>query len=258
MDDIINQIYLTMNTVTPTRRIERVRHELHLRDVSVTRIERLSPGFVAITFGGDSLASFVSLSFDDHVKFMVQDNTGTTQRRDFTPRRFDLQRSELTLEFALHDHGPASQWARGAQLGDSAVIGGPRGSMIIPLDYDWHLLVGDASALPAIHRRLEELPAGSHAQVIVHVNNAADQRLFESAATLEVQWVHSNDALVQAVRELVLPPGDGFAWAAGEAGVMAQVRDVVLNLQQIPLASTRISAYWKQGAADYQKESAPS
>lgn len=244
-----------MQTISSTRRIERVRHELHLRDVTVTRIERLSPGFVAITFGGESLANFVSLSFDDHVKFMVPDSSGCLQRRDFTPRHFDLQRRELTLEFALHEHGPASQWARGAKLGNTAVIGGPRGSMIIPLDYDWHLLVGDASALPAMLRRLEELPAGSHARVIAHVNNSADQRQFASAAGLDVQWVHSHDALLQAVRELVLPGGDGFAWAAGEASVMAQVRDVLLTQQQLPLASTRISAYWKQGTANYQKES---
>lgn len=246
-----------MQTVTSSRRIERVRHELVRRDVTVTRVERLSPGFLSITFGGESLANFVSLSFDDHVKFMVQDDTGVTQRRDFTPRSFDLSRPELTLEFALHDHGPASQWARRARVGDTAVIGGPRGSMIIPTDYDWHLLAGDASALPAIHRRLEELPAGSRALVIAFVDNVAEQRVFQSQATLEVSWVHSADALVQALRKLVLPPGEGFVWSAGEATVMAQVRDVLLTEQQIPLASTRISAYWKHGAADFQREGQP-
>lgn len=246
-----------MQTVTPTRRIERVRHELHRRDVTVTRIVRLSPGFLSITFGGESLTSFVSLSFDDHVKFMVEDDTGTLQRRDFTPRSFDLQRCELTLEFALHDHGPASQWARRARVGDTAVIGGPRGSMIIPTDYDWHLLAGDASALPAMHRRLEELPVGSRVLVIAHVADAADQRVFQSQATLKVQWVHSADALVQALRELPLPPGEGFAWSAGEASAMAQVRDVLLTKQQMPLASTRISAYWKHGSADFQREDRP-
>lgn len=246
-----------MQTVIPSRRIERVRHELHLRDVTVTRVERLSPGFVAITFGGESLANFVSLSFDDHVKFMVADDTGTLQRRDFTPRSFDLSRRELTLEFALHNHGPASQWARRACVGDTAVIGGPRGSMIIPTDYDWHLLAGDASALPAMHRRLEELPAGSRALVVAFVDDLADQREFQSQATLEVLWVHSADAFVQALRELVLPPGEGFAWCAGEATVMAPVRDVLLTEQHIPLPSTRISAYWKHGSADFQREGQP-
>ena len=30
-------------------------------------------------------------------------------------------------------------------------------------NYDWHLLVGDETALPAATRRLEELPAGAQA-----------------------------------------------------------------------------------------------
>ena len=37
--------------------------------------------------------------------------------------------------------------------------------MVIPLAYDWHLLIGDETALPAITRRLVELPA--HAIPIV-------------------------------------------------------------------------------------------
>jgi len=239
------------------RRIERVRHELLMRDVTVTRIDQLSPGFLAITFTCDSLASFVSLSFDDHLKLMVPDSAGQVQRRDFTPRSFDLQRRELTLEFALHAQGAACQWARAAKVGDHATIGGPRGSMIIPLDYDWHLLVGDASALPAIHRRLEELPAGSHALVIAHVDAPADQRVFKTQANVTLQWVDSASAFVQAVRALTLPTADGFAWGAGEASVIAQVRDVLLNEKKIPLESTRISAYWKKGAADYQREDSP-
>jgi NADPH-dependent ferric siderophore reductase len=79
-------------------------------------------------------------------------------RRDFTPRHYDQAARELTVEFALHATGAA--WARQAAPGQVAVIAGPRGSMIIPMDYAWHVLAGDATALPAIRRRLEELPAG--------------------------------------------------------------------------------------------------
>ncbi|HSV45569.1 MAG TPA: siderophore-interacting protein, partial [Ramlibacter sp.] len=154
----------------PRRRVERVRHELRAREVEVTRIERLSPGFVAITFGADALEGFTSLSFDDHLKFMTPDGAGEMVRRDYTPRRFDAARRELTIEFALHGHGHASDWARQAAPGQRATVGGPRGSMVIPPDYDWHLLAGDATALPAIHRRLEELPASSRAIVVAQVD----------------------------------------------------------------------------------------
>ena len=56
--------------------VRRVRHELKLRDLTVARIERLGDGFAAITFTGDALADFTSLSFDDHVKFMFPDAEG--------------------------------------------------------------------------------------------------------------------------------------------------------------------------------------
>lgn len=49
---------------------------------------------------------------------------------------------------------------------------GPRGSFVVPLEYDWHLLVGDESALPAIARRLEELPPGK--PVIALIEAAAE------------------------------------------------------------------------------------
>ena len=161
--------------------IQRVRHELKLRELEVARIERLSPGFLAITFKGEALADFTSLSFDDHVKLMFDDE-GAQVRRDYTPRRFSREARELTLEFALHGEGQASSWACRAVVGQRALVGGPRGSLVIPLDLDWHLLAGDASALPAIARRLEELPDGAQAQVIV-LADAGDQRPCPAAPT---------------------------------------------------------------------------
>ena len=60
-----------MNLFSSNRRVQRVRHDLLAREVRVSRVRRISPGFLSITFTGESLASFVSLSFDDHVKLML-------------------------------------------------------------------------------------------------------------------------------------------------------------------------------------------
>lgn len=238
---------------TTERRVQRVRHELLIRHVTVSQITQPSPGFLSITFTGPLLAQFDSLSFDDHVKFMIPDGTGEMHRRDYTPRHFDTISRSVTLEFALHASGVMSDWARQAKVGDAAVIGGPRGSMVIPTDYAWHLLVGDASALPAMHRRLEELPADAHAIVIAHASSAADRRAFSSRARHTVQWVDSDEALVSAVRALDLPDGEGFAWCAGEASAMARLRDVLLEDKQLPRETIKVAAYWKAGAADHHE-----
>jgi len=235
------------------RTVRRVRHELHRRDVVVARTEPLGAHFVAITFQADSLACFLSLSFDDHVKFMFEGADGEQVRRDYTPRRFDAQARELTIEFALHGDGAASNWARRAKAGDTAVIGGPRGSMIIPMDYDWHLLMGDASALPAMRRRLEELPAD--ARVIVVAALGEEDRLpFGGVTKAEVHWVNDADALVETVRSLALPPGEGYAWAGGEAQAMRSLRAVLADDKGLPKDAMRVSAYWKRGVADHHED----
>lgn len=243
-----------MLTGSPTRRVQRVRHELRLRNVQVLHVRRLGPGFAAITFGGDELHDFVSPGFDDHLKFMVGDARGEPVRRDYTPRRFDAAARELTIEFALHGHGLASTWARNAVPGARATLGGPRGSMVVPTDLDWHLLVGDATALPAIHRRLEELPAGTRALVVVQVADMADRRALTSAADLSLQWVDSEAALLGAVRGLTLPPGEGHAWAAGEHAAMAAVRRELVETHGLPREAMRVAAYWKRGAASHHEE----
>ena len=231
--------------------IERVRHDLKLREVTVARINRVSPGFASITFQGEALADFTSLSFDDHVKFMFNDANGEQVRRDYTPRRVDTGAHEIDIEFALHGHGGAAEWARNATIGQRAIIGGPRGSMILPLAMDWHLLIGDDSALPAVTRRLEELPAGARVDAVLLVG-AADRRTFITRADARIHWVDSDDALLQVLKNLPLQPGAGLAWGGGEAALMARVRQVLVETG-MPRQAAKVSAYWKRGVADHHE-----
>ncbi len=242
-----------MSTAIPVSRVQRVRHELKRRDLQVVRVEALSPHFRSITFAGEALGDFVSASFDDHIKFMLDADGAEPVRRDYTPRHHDAQARELTIEFALHGEGAAAQWAAQAAPGQTATIGGPRGSFIIPTDYAWHLLVGDETALPAIHRRLEELPAGTCAIVVVQVADAADRRELHSAADLSVQWVATADALLESVQALDLPTGEGYAWCAGEASAMARLRRLLVDDKGLDRHAMRVAAYWKRGAVGHHE-----
>lgn len=234
------------------RLVQRVRHELRMREVTVASVAPIGEHFVAITFEGEALADFLSLSFDDHVKFMFDDESGAQVRRDYTPRRFDAAARTLTLEFALHGEGAASEWARRAQPGQKAIVGGPRGSMIVPMEFDWYLLAGDTTALPAMRRRLEELPAGSRV-VVVATASPGDRLPFDSAAEVALHWIDSDETLVEQVRALALPEGAGFAWGAGEATAMRRLRAVLAEEKGIAKEAMRVSAYWKQGVADHHE-----
>jgi NADPH-dependent ferric siderophore reductase len=237
-----------MNSPTPVRRVERVRHELKRRRLTVTRVEQPTPNFRRVTFADESLSDFVSASFDDHVKVFVDD-----ARRDYTPRSFDNAARELVIEFALHGEGPAAEWAARAAPGHTLEIGGPKGSMIVPLDYDWHLLVGDETAFPAVARRLEQLPAGARAVVILQAADAADRRAFESAADVALTWVETDAQLQAAVRALALPAGEGYAWCAGEAAAMAALRRELVDVKGHPREAIRAAAYWKRGATGHHE-----
>jgi NADPH-dependent ferric siderophore reductase len=234
-------------------RVQRVRHEIKRRLLQVVRTETISPHFRAITFAGEELAGFVSASFDDHIKFILDDGKGGEIKRDYTPRRYDPIRGELTLEFALHGDGPAASWAQNAVPGQQATIAGPRGSFVIPADYAWHLLIGDETALPAVSRRMEELQAGARVLAILQTDDSGDRRNFQMHTNSHVQWVADADQLLASLRALVLPVGEGYAWCAGEAGTMAAVRRILVEEKGHSRHHIRAAAYWKQGASGHHE-----
>lgn len=235
------------------RRVERVRHELKFRPVTIEHIKHIGEHFLAITFQGPELAGFVSASFDDHIKFIF-DDAGTDIRRDYTPTHYNAAKQQLTLQFALHDAGKATSWAKQAKIGDSATIAGPRGSVIMPMDVNWHLLVGDSTAIPAIERRLAELPATAITFAVILVSDSTAQRTFTAPATSHIHWCYSEQQLLQTLAALNLPANDGFSWAGGEASLMQQVKKVLVEQLKQPKSQLRIGAYWRAGEADFHKD----
>ncbi|MFC4276588.1 siderophore-interacting protein [Achromobacter aloeverae] len=237
----------------PTRR---VRFELKSRRVVVQHSERLTPHMQRIVLAGPDLADFASLSPDDHVKLFFPEG-GEVERRDYTPRRHDAAARTLTIDFALHDAGPATRWALQAKAGDSLEFGGPRGSMVVEWSYDWWLLIGDETALPAIGRRVEEAPAGTRIITVGIVPGAEDEQRFDTRADHTALWVHrppehADDAapVMQALKSVALPPGDGYVWAAAEAGVAKAIRGYLRDEIDHPRAWTKVVGYWKKGQAD--------
>jgi len=230
------------------RRAQRIRHEAKRREVHVVAVEQVSPSLLAVTFGGDDLAGFTSLGFDDHIKFIFAGDGAEPEKRDLTPRRWDPALNQLTIELAWHAGGAACEWVKTAAPGQKAVIGGPKSSIVIPPDYDWHLLAGDLTALPAIARRLEELSAGTRAFVFVFAPEAGDRRALPSAAEARLNWAASAEDLVEQVRAFALPEGDGFVWCAGESSLMGALREVILGEKGHSPQAARIAGYWTRGA----------
>jgi NADPH-dependent ferric siderophore reductase len=174
--------------------------------------------------------------------------------RDFTPRRHDKAANTLEIDFAIHDAGPATRWATQAKPGDTLNLGGPRGSFIIPFAFDWHLLIGDETALPAIGRRLAELPASARAVVLAEVDGPDDEIDFDTKANATVTWAHrdsappgASDALSRTLSTLKLPAGDYYAWVACESLTAKGLRQQLITDHGANPKWMRAAAYWRRG-----------
>lgn len=255
-------------TTDPAARhiVERFRQEPKRRRLIVDRIEELGPRMRRIEFTSPDLADFDSRSPDDHIKIFVSDPAagGEVAMRDYTPRRFDSSACRLTIDFALHETGPVTVWARNAKVGDQLDIGGPRGSAIMPDDFDWYLLVGDETALPAIGRRIEELRAGVPVTSIVIVDGPEDVQAFDTAAAHRPVWIFRRDlpaveagstfdrdttALLAAVEAWSAPDGEGYVWIAAEAQAARTLRQYMLEQRHHPIAWLKAAGYWVAGTA---------
>lgn len=257
---------------------------IYLRELEVRESFRVTPSMHRIVLGGEQLgafendghavAPFHTPTADDHVKLVIPDPTGQTalpvqvegtldwppgslaRARDYTPRRFDPDAGRLEIDFVCHPGGMAAEWATSARIGDRILVAGPRGTTVLPNDIDWYFLVGDETALPAIARRLEELPAGTRVTAVVSVPSRADEQRIGEHLDLDLRWIHRDrsgpDAVMDAVRAGRWPTGQVYAWAAGEASLLRPVRRFLRDEKGVDRDHLDVAGYWRAGHDQYE------
>ncbi|MGO4103444.1 siderophore-interacting protein [Leifsonia sp. YAF41] len=242
----------------------------------VLRTERLTPQMMRVTFGGAGLSEFaVGVPTDSYVKlhFVPRDapygvpyNADEIKRdlspewwpimRTYTVRSWDAGTGELAIDFVVHgDEGVAAPWALHAAVGDQIYVTGPGGAYAPNPAADWHLFVGDDSALPAIAAGLESLVSGSRALAVIEVGSPADEQRIASAADVEFIWLHRDDPagppdIAATVRELRFLPGQVHAFVHGDAGFVRELRRYLRVEKSVAREFLSISGYWKRGLAE--------
>jgi NADPH-dependent ferric siderophore reductase len=236
----------------------------------------LTPTYARVVLGGDGLADFEPAPFTDQYvnALFVPDGAPygvpfdpdearqqapehRPRGRRYTIRWWDAAARRLAIDFVVHgDVGYAGRWAARARPGDRLQIVGPSGGYAPAADADWHLLVGDESALPAIAASLDAVPAGRPCVAVVVVDDADHRLPLTSPGDLDVTWVHRADdpdggGLLRAVEQLAFPPGRADVFVHGEAAEVRSVRRHLLGGRGIAKDDAgSISPYWRRGHTD--------
>jgi NADPH-dependent ferric siderophore reductase len=177
-------------------------------------------------------------------------------RRRYTIRDLDAEAQTVTLDVVRHGDGPGERWVRDTRAGDTIEGIAPRGKITTSPDAAWHLFAGDESALPAIFRMTESLPADRQALILLEIPEAADEQPLATKASVDLRWLDRQggpagepEALAAAVAAVPLPEGHGHVYLMGEARVVARLREVIAARG---LDSSQVSpkAYWGRGKAN--------
>ena len=256
---------------------------VELRVLSVSRVAEVTSGMKRITLTGrqlDEFASaegtsrqpFASPGFDDDIRLLfpypgetepvlpvIKDGRVTFAEgrrpiaRAYSVRRYDPDARELDIDFVLHGHGPASDWARQAQPGDLMHIVGPGKTQSPPSGQDWLLVAGDDTAVPAIARLLEELPSHARGQVLIDVAEDEHCQQLLAPSGIEITWLPRNSetrhSLLDAVRDVSWHDGTPFVWLAGEQSEIQQIRRYLMRERDVPKSAIDFTGYWKRGTA---------
>lgn len=114
----------------------------------------------------------------------------------------------------------------------------------------------DTLTMPAIGRILEGLPAKARGIVLIEVADASEEQPLETAAAIEIRWLHRQGAapgtttlLADAVRAVAFPD-DGsrvFAWAAGEFDAFRAIRSHLRHERGLKPGEHLVVSYWRRG-----------
>ncbi|PYE12081.1 NADPH-dependent ferric siderophore reductase [Williamsia limnetica] len=254
-----------------------------LREFEVVRVWDVTPGMRRVVVGGPAMREHVrdgialpavkTTGFDDDIKVMPTDpvtggfpfevprNTAGgvvdwtpgsfDYLRTYTVRAFDADAGEMTIDFALHETGLASTWARRVQPGDGVLIAGPKHSAGLPTAADWMLIGGDETALPAIGHCLEKLPPSLPATVVIEVAEPSHRQELTSAAPVDITWLYRSDVggrsrLVETIQAAQWRAGQPFLWVGGETLTIKPLRRWAKQEKQIPKDFTQIIGYWRR------------
>lgn len=242
--------------------------------LTVQSSEWVSPTTIRIVAGGEGFGDINLNEFTDaYVKLLfVKPELGLTPpydeaalreqlapedlpvRRTYTLRWVDREQQQVAIDFVVHgDEGIAAPWARDARPGDEFVVSGAGGGYAPDPSADWHLFIGDESALPAIAAALEALPEDAQGVAYLQVTEDSGRIPLTAPDGIQLTWLtggpHLTELLADAVAQGPWPEGRVQVFAHGERESMKAVR-ALLKERAVPREDLSLSGYWAYGRTE--------
>lgn len=269
-----------MRALTGKKKIETMR----FFDTQVTKVKRLSPSFIRITFKGDMVSKMRMYAPDQWIKLYIPEPDGSVARvtdqaqynaipkkqrppvRTYTIRTLRSEKNEFDVDFVVHgDEGPASRWALSAKIGDQMQIRAhchsastkPSGCRWLPANTTKrHVLLADETALPAtagILERLETQNPQPAVNVFIEVPSNDDQLPLPQWPQLNVQYLvrdgeqkHGAMLLEASMGvDFSNPQDDLYVWLASETSIAKQLRLFLLKKKELNNSIIGAASYWK-------------
>jgi NADPH-dependent ferric siderophore reductase len=211
---------------------------------------------IEIALRGNALALAGAPGND--VMIRLADANGRLVSRRYSVREVDAEKDELTLWVTVDHEGPGSIWVQSAKPGDEIDVIGPRGKILLDPVADWHLFMGDISALAAAYRMASSIDVPGRAIFIIEIDapddaigTTFDEGLGVTGIFVERRGRDLKDAagLLGGLAAFELPPDLGHVYLFGEFHV---VRTLVTAVTDRGVAPEQIShkPYWRSGLSN--------
>lgn len=256
--------------------------QIKLMTGTVLSRRNVTPGMVRVTLGGAGLAGFSTTGVgDEYIRFFFPNpETGELVLPDVDEKGFwkwpegskpahcecytvravreGAAGPEIDVDFVIHEHGLASEWAQAATPGQVIALREPYGIYEAPHNADWQLFVCDATGLPALGRLLENLPVGTEARAIVEIPDASHEQTFETKADLRLVYLHGTgngiapSRLEAAVRGVEVPEGrTPYVWVAAEARAVRPIRKYLRHELGWHVGRYSVTGYWTDKLSEW-------
>lgn len=235
-----------------------MRTDIPVYTAEVAARRTVTPHMLRITLRGARSASgerFTSCGRpDEFFGLWLTTADGEEVKRYYSVRAWRPESDELDIDFVVHAEGPATQWARDARPGDTVAFDLPRGHFHPPEGTARVLLIGDATALPAIGRILEERAASDPpVWAILSVDDPRDQQELPLRDGDSVTWVAAEDIVAGTLAATADGPDATYLWFSGEATTMREIRRHVRHELRWPTTQYMTMGYWRRDAERWGK-----